>query len=74
MMPVMDGFEFLRILRQNPRFAGIPIVVITAKDLTAEDRERLAGSVERVIAKSAVDREQLLAEVTAALAPAGAKG
>ena len=67
MMPIMDGFEFIEILRRNHRFASIPVVVITAKDLTDEDRDRLANSVEEIIAKSAVDREKLLAEITAIL-------
>jgi signal transduction histidine kinase/DNA-binding response OmpR family regulator len=70
MMPVMDGFEFLSLLRQNPRFASIPVVVITAKDLTAEDRERLTGSVNQIILKGAMDQTKLLAEINAILARA----
>jgi CheY-like chemotaxis protein len=66
-MPVMDGFEFIQILRQDPRFASIPIIVITAKDLTPEDHADLVDNVERVIAKFAVDRQQLLAEIMAFL-------
>jgi CheY-like chemotaxis protein len=68
MMPVMDGFEFLSLLRQNPRFAGIPVVVVTAKDLTAEDRQRLTGSVNQIILKGAMDQKKLLAEINAILA------
>jgi CheY-like chemotaxis protein len=67
-MPVVDGFEFIRIVRQDARTANVPIVVITAKDLTDEDRQRLAASVEQVISKSAWDQERLLAEITAVLA------
>ena len=63
MMPVMDGFEFLRVLRGEPQLADIPVVVITAKDLTAEDRRILDGSVQDIIAKGAIDREKLLREV-----------
>ncbi len=68
MMPVMDGFEFIRIVRHDARFANVPIVVITAKELTDEDRQRLANSVEEVITKSALDHERLLAEITTILA------
>jgi signal transduction histidine kinase/CheY-like chemotaxis protein len=68
MMPVMDGFEFIHMVRQDARFAGVPIVVITAKELTDEDRQRLANSVEEVMTKSALDHERLLAEITAILA------
>ncbi len=41
----------------------IPVVVITAKDLTSEDRERLTGSVSQVIQKGAVDRDRLLHDI-----------
>jgi len=73
MMPVMDGFKFLTLLRQNPAFVEIPVVVITAKDLSAEDRERLHGSVNQIIQKGAVDRDKLLHQITAILAQEGLK-
>ena len=62
MMPEMDGFEFVVELRKRPEWCSIPIVVITAKDLTAEDRARLRH-VERVLLKGAHNRQELLAEV-----------
>ena len=62
-MPVMDGFEFLAALRQNPAYAKIPVVVVTAKDLSDEDRRRLTGSVNQIIQKGAVDRERLLRDI-----------
>jgi signal transduction histidine kinase/DNA-binding response OmpR family regulator len=67
MMPVMDGFEFLSLLRLQPTLAHVPVVVITAKDLTAEDRERLNGSVSQIIQKGAVDRDRLLNDIHAML-------
>jgi CheY-like chemotaxis protein len=52
MMPEMDGFQFIAELRQGqPEHREIPIVVVTAKDLTAEDRHQLNGDVQRVIQK-----------------------
>jgi CheY-like chemotaxis protein len=51
MMPEMDGFEFLRELRQRPAFADVPVIVVTAKELTAEDVRILSGQTERIIAK-----------------------
>lgn len=68
MMPVMDGFEFLSLLRMQPGNEHIPVVVVTAKDLTAEDRERLNGSVNQIIQKGAVDRDKLLRDITGMLA------
>jgi CheY-like chemotaxis protein len=68
MMPVMDGFQFVALLRQNPKFAHIPVVVITAKDLTDEERQRLTGSVSQIIQKGAIDRDKLLRDITAKLA------
>jgi signal transduction histidine kinase/CheY-like chemotaxis protein len=44
MMPDIDGFEFLDELRQHPQWRSIPVIVITAKDLTEEDRMYLNGS------------------------------
>jgi len=63
MMPEMDGFEFLDALRRRPDGRGVPVIVITAKELTDEDRRRLNGGVERIVAKGAHSRDQLLAEV-----------
>jgi len=63
MMPEMDGFEFLQELRLQPGCHDVPVIVITAQDLTAEDRRRLNGEVARIIQKGAAGAEQLLAEV-----------
>jgi len=63
MMPEMDGFEFASRLRQNPAWQSIPIVVLTAKDITPEDRTRLNGYVEKVMQKGAYGREELLVQV-----------
>jgi PAS domain S-box-containing protein len=51
MMPVMDGFEFLERLRANEKWRGIPVIVVTAKELTADDVRTLQGYTKRVIAK-----------------------
>jgi signal transduction histidine kinase/DNA-binding response OmpR family regulator len=68
MMPEMDGFEFMESLRRSAQPPRVPVIVITAKDLTGQDRRRLNGGVERIIQKGAATREQLLAEVRAVLA------
>ena len=43
-MPVMDGFDFLHALRRRPGCEHVPVVVLTAMDLSAEDRSRLRGA------------------------------
>ncbi len=63
MMPEMDGFEFAAEFRRHEAWRGIPIVVVTAKDLSHEDRERLNGHVQKILQKGTHGRDQLLAEV-----------
>ena len=63
LMPEMDGFEFLRRLREQPELAAIPVIIVTAADLSAEDRRRLQGGVERVLQKSVHGQDALLAEI-----------
>jgi CheY-like chemotaxis protein len=64
MMPEMDGFEFLSRLRQDERWREIPVVVVTAKTLTAEDRDRLNdGYVEKLTNKSEQNLENLLSSL-----------
>jgi len=63
MMPEMDGFEFAAEFRRHEAWRGIPIVVVTAKDLSREERERLNGHVQKILQKGTHGRDQLLAEV-----------
>jgi CheY-like chemotaxis protein len=67
MMPEMDGFEFVAELRRREEWRGIPVVVVTARDLSDDDRRRLNGGVERVIQKSGQAAPELLREVGEAL-------
>lgn len=63
MMPEMGGFEMIAELKQRPEWRSLPIVIVTAKDITAEDHLKLKGSVERIFQKGAFNREELLTEV-----------
>jgi CheY-like chemotaxis protein len=63
MMPEMDGFEFVAEFRRHEAWRAIPIVVVTAKDLSQDDRERLNGHVQKILQKGTHGRDQLLAEV-----------
>jgi adenylate cyclase len=59
MMPKMDGFEFLEEMRKNEKWKNIPVVVVTGADLRQDDRQRLNGSVLRVLQKVSVDQDLL---------------
>jgi adenylate cyclase len=61
MMPEMDGFEFLDELRRRTEWNDVPVIIVTGMDLTAEDRSRLNGGVERIIQKT--ERNAMLEEV-----------
>jgi CheY-like chemotaxis protein len=63
MMPVMNGFDFIDELRSVEAWKAIPVIVLTAKDLTEEDRVRLSGQVERVLDKGSQSREDLAARL-----------
>ncbi|HKP76188.1 MAG TPA: response regulator [Longimicrobiaceae bacterium] len=63
MMPEMDGFEFADRVRRHPEWGSIPIVVVTAHDLTDEERRRLSGYVETILQKAGDSHETLLRQV-----------
>ena len=63
MMPEMDGFEFLRELRQAPIGKDIPVIVWTAKDLTPHDRTRLQAMAQAVVERGDGSVGQLLHEI-----------
>lgn len=63
MMPEMDGFEFITELRTHEEWRSIPVVVVTAKNLTKEEQVRLNGYVEKILLKGAFSREELLNQV-----------
>jgi signal transduction histidine kinase/DNA-binding response OmpR family regulator len=65
MMPEMDGFEFMEELRKRADCRQVPVVVITAKDITEKDRQRLNGQVARVMQKGTFQMEDLVREVRA---------
>jgi adenylate cyclase len=67
MMPEMDGFELVAALQANAAWRAIPVVVVTALDLTAEDRRRLNGGVEQILSKHAFPPAELMARVGALL-------
>jgi len=69
MMPEMDGFQFIVELRKRDAWSAIPVVVVTAKTITAADRLKLNGYVKGVIQKGSLDHKSLLAEIGRFIAP-----
>ena len=67
LMPVMDGFELLNILKDNNLYRDIPVIVITSKDLTEEDYAFLTENVDRVIQKGKYTRKELILRINEAI-------
>jgi len=63
MMPEMDGFEVIKTLQANESWRNIPVFVITAKDLTKEEKESLEKSSKMVLQKGANTRKELIAAI-----------
>jgi CheY-like chemotaxis protein len=67
MMPEMDGFAFLDVFREREAWREIPVIVLTAKKLTAEERDRLTGRTRQIIAKSSAIDGDVATAVRAAV-------
>jgi signal transduction histidine kinase/DNA-binding response OmpR family regulator len=64
LMPDIDGFAVIDALHADPETAAIPVVVLTAKSLTARDRDRLKGRIEFVASKGEMDLNWLAQRLT----------
>ena len=67
MMPDVDGFAVLESVKADEATRSIPIIVVTAKDLTQEERDMLNRGVEALLQKGLYEQQELLADVVAAL-------
>jgi CheY-like chemotaxis protein/signal transduction histidine kinase len=67
MMPGMDGFDFLEALRAEESYADVPVIVVTAKELTDEDHDRLNGGAAQILQKGAISGKALIAEIRRAV-------
>jgi threonine synthase len=63
MMPEIDGFGVLDQLKANPQTAPIPVIVVTAKELTPDEKKRLNGHIHKLMQKGEFMNDDLLAEV-----------
>jgi signal transduction histidine kinase/DNA-binding response OmpR family regulator len=70
LMPDPNGFEVLYRLRESPDLRDVPVIVMTAKELTAADYEKLNGSAQKILQKG-TDMTRLMREVLRAVDPRG---
>ena len=63
MMPGMDGFAVLEALKDDEELSSVPVIVITAKELTAAERQRLSGRIDKLMQKGSFTDEELLEEI-----------
>lgn len=67
LMPEVSGFQVVEALKQDPATEKVPIIVVTAKDITQEDKDRLNGYIEALSRKGAFSKEDFLKEIGLAL-------
>ena len=67
MMPLMDGFEFLQEIRESEAWCEVPVVVLTAKDLSPEEQQTLSAGAARVLMKGDSSDSELTDQVRRAI-------
>jgi CheY-like chemotaxis protein len=67
MMPDVNGFDVVEALKLHPDTARIPLVVVTAKQITSEERTALNGFVTSIMEKATFDPDRFRAEVRRAM-------
>ena len=66
-MPDMDGFEVIRSLRRSKKTKDIPVMIVTAKELSEEEQEFLRENIQQIILKGEYTKEELLLRIKKAL-------
>ena len=66
-LPGLDGFQFIEAVHENERWRNIPIVVVTAKDLSPQEHEFLNQSAQKIMKKGVYNRDDLLDIVRATM-------
>jgi CheY-like chemotaxis protein len=74
MMPGMSGFELVARLRAQPKGRAIPIMIVSAKELTADDMLTLDGHVQRFVAKGSIEPQGLTNAVRQLLGQSTSQG
>jgi len=67
LMPVMNGFEAVEALRDDPKTASIPIIILTGMNLSSDDKKRLNGRVQCILEKGTIRKDKFAAMVRKAI-------
>jgi len=67
LMPVMDGFQFLAALREREEWRAIPVIVLTAMDLSPTERALLLTNAKCILQKASTDRAELIDKIRSTL-------
>src|SRR5690606_17915315 len=67
MMPRVDGFAVIDAVKSNPEYNQIPVIVLTAKELSANEKQRLTGQIDSLLHKGSFLNEELLQSLVDAL-------
>jgi CheY-like chemotaxis protein len=67
MMPDVDGFAVIETMKSDPTTSDIPIVVVTAKELTVKERARLSGQIEMLLQKGSFIDEEFIESLVSKL-------
>ncbi|MDP2390907.1 MAG: response regulator, partial [Acidobacteriota bacterium] len=67
MMPGVNGFDVVKALSEQPETARIPVLIVTAKQITTDDRAALNGFVAAIMEKTEFSRDRFVAEVRRAM-------
>ena len=67
MMPIMDGFTFLKELRKEDQWRDIPVIVITSKDITRQEKHLLEEKVVKILKRGECTRQNLLDQVSSTI-------
>ncbi|MBN1965130.1 MAG: threonine synthase [Anaerolineae bacterium] len=67
MMPGLDGFQVIEAMNTDAELEDIPVVVLTAKELTVQERERLSGQIDGLLQKGSSMDESLMQNILDAL-------
>ena len=68
-LPDVNGFDFLTKIEQNGHDEGVPVIVLTAKELSVDEKKQLAKKVNCVFQKGNYSRSELIEKIYGLITP-----